>query len=91
MGHLSPSHQWDVYRHSLFLLTPPWARRDSINRKVLHRALLLRNQAIWTRAGVKVEARAHKPGLQGPRGVSTPLHLRLSLQISRLVRVCCSL
>ena len=29
----------------------------------------------------------HRLGLQGPRGVSTPLQLRLSLQISWLFRV----
>ena len=39
------------------------------------------------RAGIEVEAKAHKPRLQGPRGVSSPLHLRLSLQISRLFKV----
>ena len=31
--------------------------------------------------------RAHRPGLQGPRGVSTPSHLKMSLQISQLFRV----
>ena len=87
MGHLSPSHQWDVHRRSLFLLTPPWARRDSINHKALHKGLLLRSQARWARAGVEVEAKAHKPGRQGPRGMSSPLHLMLSLQISWLFRV----
>ena len=88
MGHLSPNHQWDVHRHSLFLLTPPWAKRDSISHRALYRALLLYSQARWARAGVEVEGKAHKPGLQGPRGVFTPLHRRLRLQISRLFRVC---
>ena len=45
MGHPSPSHQWDVRRLSLFLLTLPWARGTSINPKALHRPLLLHNQA----------------------------------------------
>ena len=26
---LSPSHQWDVHKQSLFLLTPPWVRRNN--------------------------------------------------------------
>ena len=30
------------------------------------------------RAWVEVGYKAHRPGLRGPRGVSTPLHLRLS-------------
>ena len=54
-------------------------KRDNISRKALHKGILLRSQARW--------ARAHKPGLQGPRGESMPLHLMLSLQISRLFRV----
>ena len=46
-------------------------------------ALLLRSQARWARAGVEVEveveARAHKLEIQGPMGVSTPLHHKLRL------------
>ena len=37
--------------------------------------------------GVEVRYRAHKPGLQGPKGVSIPLCQRLSIQISRTCRV----
>ena len=48
--------------------------------------LLLQNQVGWARAWVEVEAKAYKPGLQGQRGVFMPLHVRLSLQISRLFR-----
>ena len=87
MGHPSPSHQWDVHRLSLFLLTLPWARGTSISLRVMHRPLLLHNQIGWARAWVEVEARAHKMGLQGPRDVSTLLHIRLSLQISRSFKV----
>ena len=79
MGHLSPSHQWDVHQCSLFRLTPPWARRDSINRRVLHRALLLCSHGRWASAWVEVEAGAQKLGLQGSKGVSMPLHRRLRL------------
>ena len=87
MGHPSPSHQWDMHRLGLFLLTQPWARGTSISPKVLHKNLLLHKQVGWAKAWVEVRTKAHKPGLQGPRGVSTPLHLRLSLQISELFRV----
>ena len=87
MRHLSPNHQWDVHRLSLFLLTPLWAKGTSINLRVLHKPLILHNHAEWAKAWVEVKVRAHKPGLQGPKGMSTPSHLRLSLQISRLFRV----
>ena len=40
------------------------------------------------RAWVKIGYRAYRLRLWGPRGVSTPFHLRLSRQISRLFRVC---
>ena len=73
---MGPSHQWDMHRHSLFLLTLLWPSEDNISPK----HLLFRRRATWARAWVEVENRAHRPGLQGPRGVSTPLHLRLSLQ-----------
>ena len=69
-------------------LPPPWTRRGGISRRALHKVLPLHIQARWTRAGVEVKAKAHKTGLQGPRGVSTSLHRRLSLQISVLFRVC---
>ena len=35
MGHRSPSHQWDVYRHSWVLLIPVWARGTGISLRVL--------------------------------------------------------
>ena len=66
-------------------LPPPWARGASISPKALHRPLLLHDQAKWTKAWV--EARAHKPRLQGPRGVYTSSHLRPSLRIGRSFRV----
>ena len=62
-GHLSPSHQWDFHRRGLFLLTLSWARGDSISPRALHKGLLLCSQARWVRAGVEVEAKAHKRGL----------------------------
>ena len=67
-------------------LPPPWAKKESISHRALQRALLLRSLARWAKAGV--EAKAHKLGLQEPKGVSTPLHRRLRLQISRLFKVC---
>ena len=79
MGHPSPNHQWDVHRLSWFFPTSPWARGTSISPRALHMPLVLHNQAEW--------ARAYKPGLQGPRGLSTPSHLGLSLHISMLFRV----
>ena len=63
MGHPNPSHQWDVHRLGLFLLTPPWARGTSISPKELSRPLPLHDQARRARAWVEVEDRAHKPGL----------------------------
>ena len=87
MRYPSPNHQWDVHRLNLFLLTPPWARGSSISPRVLHKPLLLHDQAGCTRAWVEVEVRAHKPRLQGRKGMSKPLHLRLSLQISWLFKV----
>ena len=89
MGHPNHNHQWDVPKLGLFLLTPPWAKGIGISRRALRRPLLLHDQARWARAWVEVEAvaRAHKPGLQGPRGVPMPSHLRLSLKISRLFKV----
>ena len=87
MGHVSLSHQWDIHKLNLVLPTPPWAKGASISPRALHRSLLLHDQDRWARAGVEVEARAHKPGLQGPRGVFTSSHLRPSLQISRSFRV----
>ena len=72
MGHHSPNHQWDMHRHSLFLLTPTWARGTDISPSVLHKHLLFRRRATWARAWVGVEPRASRPGLQGPRDMSTP-------------------
>ena len=87
MGHRSPSHRWDVHRHKLFLHILVWARGTGISLKVLRKHLLCHRQTKEARAWVKVEDRAQKSGLQGPRGVSMPLHLELSLHISRLFRV----
>ena len=43
MGYPSPSHQWDVHRLGLFLLTPPWAKGTSISPRALHKPLPLHN------------------------------------------------
>ena len=45
MGHLSPSHQWDVHRLGLFLLTQPWAKGIGFSSRALHKPLPLHNQA----------------------------------------------
>ena len=34
IGHHSPCHQWDMHRSSLFLPTPPWAKKYSISPRV---------------------------------------------------------
>ena len=68
-------------------LLSPWAKGNSINPKALHRPLPLYDQARRAKAWVEVEDKAHKLGLQGPRGVFMSSHLRLRLQISRLFRV----
>ena len=83
MGHRSSSHQWDVHRHNWVLLIPVWARGTGINLRVLHEHLLLHKHARKARAWVEVKDRAYRSGLQGPKGVSTPLHHRLRLQISQ--------
>ena len=54
MGHHSPSHQWDMHRHSLFLPTPPWAKEGTISPKVLHKHLLFCRQAIAAKTWVEV-------------------------------------
>ena len=79
MGHLSPNHQWDKRKHVLFLLTPMWAEGTSTSLSVLHRRLLVRKYAREVRVWVKVEDRAHRTRLQGPRGVSMLWYRRLSL------------
>ena len=88
MGQHSPNHQWDMRKHSLFLLNPMRARWTSINLRVLHGRLLLHKQAKEARVWVKVKEKAHRPRLQEPRGVPMPSHFKLSRLISRLYRVC---
>ena len=88
MGHYSLSHQWDVHRHSMFLLTPVQVKGTDISLRVLHKNLLHHRQVREARVWVEVRDRAHRSGLQGPRGVSTSLHHKLSLQINRLYKVC---
>ena len=88
MGHLGPDYQWNISRHNLSLLTPTRARGISISPSVWHRHRVFHIQAREARAWVEVEYKAHRPGLRGPKGVFTPLHLRLSLQISRIYKVC---
>ena len=43
---------------------------------------------LLSRAWVEVGYKAHRPRLWGPRGLSTPIHLKLSQQISQLFRAC---
>ena len=71
MGHHNPNHQWDMHRHSLFLLTPTCARGIGISPRVLHQHLLFYRRATWAKAWVKVKDRSLRLGIQGPRGVST--------------------
>ena len=79
MGQHSPSHQWDMHGHSLFLLTPVRVRGTSISPKVLHNHLLFHKQAKEAKLWVKAGDKASRPGLRGPRGLFTTLHHRLSL------------
>ena len=88
MRHHSPNHQWDMHKRSLFLLTTPWSREDSISPRVLYKHLLFHRQARDAKICVEARDSAHMPGIQGFKGVSTPLHHRLSLEINRLYRVC---
>ena len=85
---LSPSHQWDTVRHSMFLLTVAWARGTDISPRVQHGHQLFRIWAREARAWVEVEGKDHRSGLRGPRGMFTPLHHRRSPQIRQLYRVC---
>ena len=88
LGQCSPSHPWDRRGHSLFLHPPVWVKETSISPKVLHKHLLLYRHAREARVWVGTPDRAHGPGHQGFRGMSTPSYHRLNLQISKLYRVC---
>ena len=72
----------------LFLLTLVWVRGTSFSHRVLRKHLWQYRWAREARVWVEVRYKAHKPGLRGPRGVSTPLYHRLSVQISLICRVC---
>ena len=48
-------------------LPPPWAKRDDINRRALHRALPLRSQARWARARVEVRLGLNSRDFRDPR------------------------
>ena len=63
LGHHNPNHQWDMHRHSLFLLTPSWAKGTGINPRVLQKHLLFNRRATWARAWVGVEVKTSRPGL----------------------------
>ena len=88
LGRRSPSYQWDKCRHSLFLHTPVWIRGTSFSGRVLYKHLRQHRQVRGARLWIEVRDMAHRPGLRGPRGVSTPLYHKLSMQISRICRVC---
>ena len=88
-GHGTPQSQSSIgHAQTQFLLTPVLARETSISPRVLHKHLLLHRRAREARVWVEVEDRAHKLGLQGPRGMSTSSYRRLSQRISRPYRVC---
>ena len=87
LGRRSPSYQWDRYRHSLFLHTLVWVKGTSLSRRVVYKDFRQHRQVRGVGLWVEVRNRAHKPGIRGPRGVSTPLYHKLSMQISRLCRV----
>ena len=73
-----------------FCLSLPltWSRGTSISPMVQHRHQLFHKRAREASEWVEVWYMAHRPGLRGPKGVFTPLHLRLSLQISHIYKVC---
>ena len=62
---------------------PSMGQGNQYQSRVLHKRLLLYKQAREARVWAEVEDRAHGSRLQGPRGVSTPSHHRLSQLISR--------
>ena len=55
------------------------ARGTSISLRVLHKHLRQYRQVRGARLWVEVRDRAHRLGLRGPRGVSTPLYHKLSV------------
>ena len=57
MGHPSPSHQWDMHRHSLFLSTSPWAREDSISPRFLPKHLYFEDNPHEQGHGSRLRAR----------------------------------
>ena len=50
LGHHNPNHQWDMHRHSLFLLNLAWAKGTDINPRVFHKHLLFSRRTTWARA-----------------------------------------
>ena len=70
-----------------FLLTPARSRGTSISLRVQHKHLPCHRQARESRVWVEVGDMAYKPGLWGPRGLSTQLRRRLRLQIIWLYMV----
>ena len=83
-GQCSPSQLWDRSGYISFLHTLVWIRGTSFSRRVLYKHL---QQHRWARVWVEVRHRAHRLRLRGPRGVSTPLCQRLSMQISWTCKV----
>ncbi|CAK9148205.1 unnamed protein product [Ilex paraguariensis] len=65
--------------------TPPGDREISCNFRVRHRPLPLHERGLRSQARAWAEAgdRAFRPGLQGPRGESSPSHHRFYRQISQ--------
>ena len=87
-GQRSPSHQWDRREHSLFLHPLVRVRGTNISPRVLYEHLLLHRQSREAKAWVGAEDRAHRPGHQGFKDVSTLSHHRLGQQINQLYKVC---
>ena len=73
--------------YSLFLHTPVWVKGISFSCRVLYKNLRQHRQVRGAGLWIEVRDRAYRPGLWGPRGVSTPLYHKLGVQISRLCRV----
>ena len=57
MGHLSPSHQWDLHRRNMFFLTLVRARGTSVSLRVQHIHLSCHRQAREARVWVEDEGR----------------------------------
>ena len=83
----SPSQRWDRSGYSIFLHPLVWVKGAIISLRELHGHLLLHRQAREVRLWAKAKDEAHRQGRQGFRGVSKPLHHRLSPESSQSYKV----